>query len=149
MLTRQLLYTTMTRAMGTFIAVGQHEALKTAVVTDKPAQRFTGLTNLLISPVEQLSEIWQSLSNTRKTTCATTSSPTVTVASRLQQRQLTAIPGQMTTIGSLALQMYESKYGYRPSKQPELVGKFRFNTYHYETTAIELIDSAIDAVLLQ
>jgi exodeoxyribonuclease V alpha subunit len=72
-----------------------------------------------------------------------------TVASRLQQRQLTATPGQMTTIGSLALQMYESKYGYRPSKQPELVGKFRFNTYHYETTAIELIDSAIDAVLLQ
>ena len=65
MLTRQLLYTTMTRAMGTFIAVGQHEALKTAVATDKPAQRFTGLTNLLISPVEQLSEIWQSLSNTR------------------------------------------------------------------------------------
>ncbi len=53
----------------------------------------------------------------------------------------------MTTIGSLALQMYESKYGYRPSKQPEFVGKFRFNTYHYETTAIELIDSAIDAVL--
>ncbi|MBD2565428.1 MULTISPECIES: SF1B family DNA helicase RecD2 [Nostoc] len=149
MLTRQLLYTTMTRAMGTFIAVGQHEALKTAVATDKPAQRFTGLTNLLISPVEQLSEIWQSLSNTRKTTCTITSSPTVTVASRLQQRQLTATPGQMTTIGSLALQMYESKYGYRPSKQPELVGKFRFNTYHYETTAIELIDSAIDAVLLQ
>ncbi len=53
----------------------------------------------------------------------------------------------MTTIGSLALQMYESKYGYRPSKQPELVGKFRFNTYHYETTAIDEIDSAIDAVL--
>ena len=147
MLTRQLLYTTMTRAVGTFIAVGQHEALKIAVATDKPAQRFTGLTNLLISPVEQLREIWQSLSNTRKTTCTTTSSPTVTVASRLQQRQLTATHGQMTTIGSLALQMYESKYGYRPSKQPELVGKFRFNTYHYETTAIDEIDSAIDAVL--
>jgi len=147
MLTRQLLYTTMTRAVGTFIAVGQHEALKTAVATDKPAQRFTGLTNLLISPVEQLSEIWQNLGNTRKTACATTSSSTVTVASRLQQRQLSATQGQMTTIGSLALQMYESKYGYRPSKQPELVGKFRFNTYHYETTAIDEIDSAIDAVL--
>ncbi len=40
MLTRQLLYTTMTRAMGTFIAVGQHEALKTAVATDKRISRF-------------------------------------------------------------------------------------------------------------
>jgi exodeoxyribonuclease V alpha subunit len=36
MLTRQLLYTTMTRAVGTFIAVGQLEALQMAVATDKP-----------------------------------------------------------------------------------------------------------------
>ncbi|WP_100903566.1 ATP-dependent RecD-like DNA helicase [Nostoc flagelliforme] len=144
MLTRQLLYTTMTRAMGTFIAVGQLLALNIAVATDKPAKRFTGLTNLLISPPDELANIWRRLGNATK---SPTTASTLTIASRLQQRQLTATQGQMTTIGSLALQMYESKFGYRPSKQPELVGKFRFNTYHYETSSVELIDSAIDAVL--
>lgn len=144
MLTRQLLYTTMTRAMGTFIAVGQYIALKIAVATDKPAKRFTGLTNLLISPPDELANIWRRLGNATK---SPRTASTLTIASRLQQRQLTATLGQMTTIGSLVLQMYESKYGYRPSKQPEFVGKFRFNTYHYETTAIDEIDSAIDAVL--
>ncbi|WP_341531741.1 ATP-binding domain-containing protein (plasmid) [Nostoc sp. UHCC 0302] len=145
MLTRQLLYTTMTRAMGTFIAVGQHLALNIAVATDKPSSRFTGLTNLLISPIDEITNIWHSLGSAKKTTRQASS--TVTVASRLQQRSCTATQGQMTAIGSLAQNMYESKYGYRPSKQPELVGKFRFNTYHYEASEVELIDSAIDAVL--
>ncbi|AFZ23627.1 hypothetical protein Cylst_1338 [Cylindrospermum stagnale PCC 7417] len=56
-------------------------------------------------------------------------------------------PGQMTTIGTIALQLYEDKYGYRPSKQLEQVGKFRFKTDHYESAAVELIDSAIDLVM--
>ncbi len=71
----------------------------------------------------------------------------VTVASRLQKRKLIATPGQMTTIGTIALQLYEEKYGHRPSKQLEIVGKFRFKTYHYETAAVELVDSAIDLVM--
>ena len=53
----------------------------------------------------------------------------------------------MTTIGSLALQMYETKYGHRPSKQLEQLGNFRFKTYHYDMQAIALIDSAIDLVI--
>lgn len=144
MLTRQLLYTTMTRAMGTFIAVGQPEALKIAVATDKPAKRFTGLMTLLISPLDELTKTCSRLGN-RGVLSATPS--TVTVASRLQERGLIATPGQMTTIGSIALQLYSDKYGHRPSKQLEQVGKFRFKTYHYETVAVELIDSAIDLVI--
>ncbi|MCC5668933.1 AAA family ATPase [Nostoc sp. CHAB 5784] len=99
---------------------------------------------LLISPPDELANIWRRLGNATK---SPRTASTLTIASRLQQRQLTATQGQMTTIGSLAQNMYESKFGYRPSKQPELVGKFRFNTYHYETSSVELIDSAIDAVL--
>ncbi|MBD2681528.1 ATP-dependent RecD-like DNA helicase [Nostoc paludosum FACHB-159] len=144
MLTRQLLYTTMTRAQGTFIAVGQPEALKIAVETDKPAKRFTGLMALLISPIDELTKTFSRLSQA-KAVAATPA--TVTVASRLQSRQLTATPGQMTTIGTIALQMYEEKYGHRPSKQLEQVGKFKFKTYHYEISAVELIDSAIDLVM--
>ncbi|MBD2683049.1 MULTISPECIES: ATP-dependent RecD-like DNA helicase [Nostoc] len=145
MLTRQLLYTTMTRAQGTFIAVGQPEALKIAVLTDKPAKRFTGLMALLISPIDELTRTFLHLSKAKAVASATP--PTVTVASRLQSRQLTASPGQMTTIGTIALQMYEEKYGHRPSKQLEQVGKFKFKTYHYEISAVELIDSAIDLVM--
>jgi exodeoxyribonuclease V alpha subunit len=146
MLTRQLLYTTMTRAMGTFIAVGQPEALKIAVATDKPAKRFTGLMTLLISPLDELTKTFKAKGN-RRVDKATPS--TVTVASRLQERGLIATPGQMTTIGTIALQLYSDKYGHRPSKQLEIVGKFRFKTYHYETAAVELIDSAIDLVILE
>ncbi|MBR8833026.1 MAG: ATP-dependent RecD-like DNA helicase [Stigonema ocellatum SAG 48.90 = DSM 106950] len=145
MLTRQLLYTTMTRAQGTFIAVGQSEALKIAVATDKPAKRFTGLMTLLIEPVDELTKIFSRLGNTPGFAQATPN--TVTVSSRLLLRGLIATPGQMTTIGTIALQLYESKYGHRPSKQLEIVGKFRFKTYHYETAAVELIDSAIDLVM--
>jgi len=145
MLTRQLLYTTMTRAQGTFIAVGQPEALKIAVETDRPAKRFTGLINLLISPIDELTKTFLRLSKAKGV--KSEASSTVTVASRLQERQLTATPGQMTTIGTIALQMYEEKYGHRPSKQLEQVGKFKFKTYHYETSAVELIDSAIDLVM--
>jgi exodeoxyribonuclease V alpha subunit len=146
MLTRQLLYTTMTRAQGTFIAVGQPEALKIAVATDKPAKRFTGLMTLLISQEDELTKICSRLGKARGVACATPS--TVTVASRLRERGLTAAtPGEMTTIGTIALQLYSDKYGHRPSKQLEIVGKFRFKTYHYETYAVELIDSAIDLVI--
>ncbi|MDZ8109351.1 MAG: ATP-dependent RecD-like DNA helicase [Nostoc sp. DedQUE12a] len=145
MLTRQLLYTTMTRAQNTFIAVGQPEALKIAVLTDKPAKRFTGLTTLLISSIDELSKTFSRLSLAKPVVSATPA--TVTVASRLQSRKLSATPGQMTTIGTIALQMYEDKYGHRPSKQLEQVGKFKFKTYHYEISAVELIDSAIDLVM--
>jgi exodeoxyribonuclease V alpha subunit len=145
MLTRQLLYTTMTRAQGTFIAVGQTEALKIAVTTDKPAQRFTGLMALLISPIDELTKTFSNLGKVKGVASAKPSK--VTVASRLRERGLTATPGQMTTIGTIALQMYEDKYGHRPSKQLEQVGKFRFKTYHYETAAVEFIDSAIDLVM--
>ncbi|BAZ33870.1 recombinase D (plasmid) [Cylindrospermum sp. NIES-4074] len=145
MLTRQLLYTTMTRAQGTFIAIGQPEALKIAVATDKPSIRFTGLMTLLISPIDELTKIFLRLGKVRGVASATTSP--VTVASRLCSRGLIATPGQMTTIGTIALQLYEDKYGHRPSKQLEQVGKFRFKTYHYESAAVELIDSAIDLVM--
>lgn len=145
MLTRQLLYTTMTRAQGTFIAVGQPEALKIAVTTDKPSLRFTGLMALLISPIDELTKTFSNLGKVRGVTSAKPSK--VTVASRLHERGLTATPGQMTTIGTIALQLHEDKYGHRPSKQLEQVGKFKFKTYHYETAAVELIDSAIDLVM--
>jgi exodeoxyribonuclease V alpha subunit len=145
MLTRQLLYTTMTRAQGTFIAVGQPEALKIAVTTDKPAQRFTGLMALLISPIDELTKTFSNLGKVKGVASAKPSK--VTVASRLRERGLTATPGQMTTIGTIALQLYEDKYGHRPSKQLEQVGKFKFKTYHYETSVVELIDSAIDLVM--
>jgi exodeoxyribonuclease V alpha subunit len=54
MLTRQLLYTTMTRAVGTFIAVGQLEALQMAVATDKPARCYTQLSQFLLTQEEDL-----------------------------------------------------------------------------------------------
>lgn len=145
MLTRQLLYTTMTRAQGIFIAVGQPEALKVAVETDKPAKRFTGLMNLLISPFDELIKTFSLLSKVRGG--GSTRQSTVTVASRLRSRSIIATSGQMTTIGTIALQLYEDKYGHRPSKQLEQVGQFQFKTYHYETSAVELIDSAIDLVI--
>jgi exodeoxyribonuclease V alpha subunit len=96
MLTRQLLYTTMTRAQGTFIAVGQREALKIAVATDKPAKRFTGLMGLLISPNDELTRTFSRLGKVKGS--ASERASTVTVASRLQQRRITATPGQMTAI---------------------------------------------------
>lgn len=145
MLTRQLLYTTMTRAQGTFIAVGQLEALKIAVATDKPAKRFTGLTTLLVKPIDELTKIVSRLSKAGGVAQAAPNN--VTVASRVQMRRLVATPGQMTTIGTIALNLYESKYGHRPSKQLEVLGKLRFKTYHYEMAAVDLIDSAIDLVL--
>lgn len=145
MLTRQLLYTTMTRAMGTFIAVGQPEALKIAVAMDKPAKRFTGLMTLLTSSLDELTKMYSCLGKVKEH--ESQSKPTITIASRLQERQLSATPGQMTTIGSLAVEMYQAKYGHRPSKQLEQVGKFRFKTYHYEISALALLDRAIDAVM--
>ncbi|HAZ45386.1 MAG TPA: ATP-dependent RecD-like DNA helicase [Cyanobacteria bacterium UBA11369] len=147
MLTRQLLYTTMTRAMGTFIAVGQRKALEIAVATDKPARRYTQLLTQLVEPIDQLVEKFNRLQVNQ--TAEKTSQATITVASRLQQRNIEATTGQMTSIGSLALRLYEDKYGNRPSRQPEQVGKMRFKTYHYPVAACDLIDRAIDLVLKQ
>lgn len=145
MLTRQLLYTTMTRAMGTFIAVGQRKALEIAVATDKPACRYTQLLTQLVEPIDQLVEKFNRLQVNQKV--EKTSQAMITVAMRLQQRNLQATTGQMTSIGSLALRLYEDKYGNRPSRQPEQVGKMRFKTYHYPVEACDLIDRAIDLVL--
>lgn len=145
MLTRQLLYTTITRAMGTFITVGQPEALELAVATDKPARRYTQLKTQLLSPVSELSQTLNRLQLIRggqKTTLAT-----VTIASRLRERSIAANKGQMTSIGSLALRLYEDKYGRRPDKQPEQLDSFRFRTYHYELDAVGLLDQAIDLVI--
>ncbi len=79
----------------------------------------------------------------------TQSQTQVTIASRIEQRSLNPTKGQMTSIGSLALSLYQNKYGHRPSKQFEQVGSMRFKTYHYPSDAVELIDRAIDTVLQQ
>ena len=146
MLTRQLLYTTMTRAVGTFIAVGQLEALAHAVVADKPARRYTQLTTLLLTPEEDLTRTIRGLGaggglNQKKQGLS------VTIASRLRERKLSATKGQMTSLGSLALRLYEDKFGHRPPKQLEVVEGMRFKTYHYAVEAVDLIDRAIDLVL--
>ncbi len=61
MLTRQLLYTTITRAVGTFIAVGQLEALCAAVAQDKQARRYTQLSQFLLACDQELMEAMGSL----------------------------------------------------------------------------------------
>ncbi|GAB1545053.1 ATP-dependent RecD-like DNA helicase [Scytonema sp. NUACC21] len=144
MLTRQLLYTTMTRAQGTFIAVGQEEALKIAVTTDKPARRLTGLIDFLISPESSLNQAFSEMKSSKTTA---THSNLITIASRLREMGIEATQGQLTSIGTLVLKLYEDRYGHRPCKQLEQVGKFKFKTYHYELHALDLINSAIDLVL--
>ena len=145
MLTRQLLYTTVTRAQSIFIAVGQSQALEFAVATNKPARRYTQLTALVLKQFEQLSEQLKQLHANRKV--RTQSQTQVTIASRIEQRSLNATKGQMTSIGSLALSLYQNEYGHRPCKQFEQIGSMRFKTYHYPSDAVELIDRAIDTVL--
>ncbi|HEY9596155.1 MAG TPA: AAA family ATPase [Cyanophyceae cyanobacterium] len=146
MLTRQLLYTTMTRAVGTFIAVGQEEALKIAVATDKPARRYTQLSQFLLAQEEDLTGAIRSL-GTGGGVNQEKQGSLVTIASRLRERQLSSTKGQMTSIGSLALRLYEDKFGHRPSKQLEVLEGMRLKTYHYGVEAVDLIDRAIDAVL--
>lgn len=145
MLTRQLLYTTITRAQSTFIAVGEYSALNLAVATDRPAQRFTQLTNLLLKQLNFLSEQLNSLHQHR----AKSANNLISIAQRLSQRNLSATKGQMTSIGSLALSLFENKYSHRPSKRFETVGKFKFKTYHYPNKDTDLIDRAIDVILAQ
>jgi len=147
MLTRQLLYTTMTRASSTFIAVGQTRALEIAVATDKPAKRYTQLQTQLISTVEDLTQTFNSLK--KKPTVKSTTTATVSVAKRLKERGIQATTGQRTKIGSLTLQLYQDKYKHLPSKQPEQMEdlKFKTKTYHYESEAVPLIDRAIEIVL--
>ena len=79
----------------------------------------------------------------------TQSQTQVTIANRIEQRSLNATKGQMTSISSLALSLYQNEYGHRPCKQFEQVGSMRFKTYHYPPDAVELIDQAIDTVLQQ
>jgi exodeoxyribonuclease V alpha subunit len=146
MLTRQLLYTTMTRAGGTFIAVGQPEALQIAVATDKPARRYTQLSQFLLAQEEDLTGAMGSLGAAGGVSQGKQGS-FVTIASRLRERKLGATKGQMTSVGSLALRLYELEFGHRPSKQLEVVEGMRFKTYHYGVEAVDLIDRAIDAVL--
>ncbi|HEY9874351.1 MAG TPA: ATP-dependent RecD-like DNA helicase [Candidatus Obscuribacterales bacterium] len=144
MLTRQLLYTTITRAISAFIAIGQHKALQIAVATDKPAKRYTQLLTQLLQPIDHLIDKYHrfKVPSTKKTTKGT-----VTIAQRLKERQIKATNGQMTKIGSLALQLYKDKYGHLPSRQLEQVGEMRFKTYHYPIEASYLLDRAIDLVL--
>ena len=144
MLTRQLLYTTITRAQSIFIAVGEYSALKLAVTTNKPAKRFTQLTTLLLKQFSFLSEKLNLLHSQKRNDL----SNLVSIASRLSQRNIDATKGQMTSIGSLALSLFENQYGYRPAKQFEVFGKFKFKTYHYSITDIDLVDRAIDTVIL-
>jgi exodeoxyribonuclease V alpha subunit len=146
MLTRQLLYTTMTRAVGTFIAVGQPEALQIAVATDKPARRYTQLSQFLLAQEEDLTGAMGSLGAAGDVSQGK-QGKFITIASRLRERQLSSTKGQMTSVGSLALRLYEDKFGHRPSKQLEVVEGMRFKTYHYGVEAVDLIDRAIDAVL--
>jgi exodeoxyribonuclease V alpha subunit len=143
MLTRQLLYTTMTRAQGIFIGVGQEEALEVAVKADKPARRYTGLPLQLLTDPAELGTLWERVKGQR--TVARTQ--LVTVAKRLRDRGIEATKGQMTSIGSLALGLYVDTYGHRPSRQLEQVGSFRFKTYHYEPETVRLLDQAIDTVI--
>jgi len=146
MLTRQLLYTTMTRAKGTFIAVGQLEALSAAVAQDKPARRYTQLSQFLLACDQELMEAMGSLGAGGGVSLGKPKE-TVTIARRLRERKLSSTKGQMTSIGSLALRLYEDKFGHRPSKQLEVVEGMRFKTYHYTVEAVDLIDRAIDLVL--
>lgn len=147
MLTRQLLYTTMTRASSTFIAVGQTRALEIAVATDKPARRYTQLQTQLISTVSELTQTFNSLQ--KKPTAKSATTATISVAKRLKERGMQVTTGQRTKIGSLTLQLYQDKYKHLPSKQPEQMEdmKFKTKTYHYSSDAVHLIDLAIDIVL--
>jgi exodeoxyribonuclease V alpha subunit len=138
MLTRQILYTGITRAQFLFIGIGQQKALALAVATDKPAQRYTQLTQHLIAPT--LTEI-NSDDNSNST------EKLISVFGRLRELGLTASKGERTKIGSLALQMFELAYGTRPGKKPERVEGMQFTTYHYPSTALALLDQAIKQVL--
>jgi len=148
MLTRQLLYTTMTRAAGTFIAVGEMEALSVAVASNKPAKRFTQLSNFLIETRGSLTAMVLSL---RSPVPSPNHPPQklTSIAGRVRERNLNCTKGQLTSIGSLALQLYKDQFGSNPVKQPEqLEGmNFKANTYHYGADAIALVDKAIDVVL--
>ena len=138
MLTRQILYTGITRAQSLFIGIGQLHALDLGVRTDKPAQRYTQLAQYLIAPALPEIKISESSNPTEKLT---------SVQGRLRELGLTADKGQMTKIGSLALQIFELTYGTRPCKKPERVGGMNFRTYHYPESALALLEQAIRQVL--
>ncbi len=138
MLTRQIFYTGITRARTLFIGIGQQQALDLAIRTDKPAQHYTQLTQYLIDPELPEIQISESSNSTEKLT---------SVQVRLRELGLTASKGQMTKIGSLALQMFELTYFTRPCKKPERSGGMQFSTYHYPEKALALLEQAIRQVL--
>ncbi len=138
MLTRQILYTAITRAKTLFIGVGQLKALEVAVRKDLPAQRYTQLTQYLITPTVLDCQSSEPSNPTEKLT---------SVQGRLRELGLTASKGQMTKIGSLALQLFELTHGLSPCRKPERIGGMQFTTYHYPDSAQALLDQAIHQVL--
>ena len=147
MLSRQLLYTTMTRASyGGFIAVGRPETLRYAVSIDKPMRRYTQLPLLLSESHQSLMDALNQVRTTQAP--ASPNQQFVSVAMRLRELNIDATKGQKTSIGSLALQLYQSHYNRRPSKRPEVIESGqKFKTYHYENEAIELLDFAIMTII--
>lgn len=134
MLTRQILYTGITRAQYLFIGIGQQKALQVAVNTDRPAQRYTQLAQLLLT--SKLPEV-------RSPSSQSTEEKLISVQGRLRELKVNATKGQMTKIGSLALQLFELVHGERPCKKQERVDGMTFMTYHYPEKAKVILDQAI------
>ncbi len=138
MLTRQILYTGITRAQYLFIGIGQQKALQVAANTDRPAQRYTQLAQLLVT--SKLPEV-------RSPSSQATEEKLTSVQGRLRELKVNATKGQMTKIGSLALQLFELVHGGRPCKKQERVDGMSFMTYHYPEKAKVILDQAIQQVL--
>ena len=136
MLSRQIIYTAITRASQIVFLVGQKSALWTAIKTNRPAQRYTQLTQHLLA--EEL---------TAKNVTIKPKEQLISVQQRVKQLNLQIEIGNIVKIGSLALQMYEAKYQSRPPKVWEKVGERSFKTYHYPQTAVNLIDLAIKSIV--
>jgi hypothetical protein len=122
------------------------ETLKFAVSVDKPMRRYTQLP-LLLSESDQ--SLMDALNQVRTTqSIASPNQQFVSVAIRLRELNIDATKGQKTSIGSLALQLYQSHYNRRPSKRLERIEPGQqFKTYHYENEAIELLDFAIMTIM--
>ena len=136
MLSRQIIYTAITRASQIVFLVGQKSAFWTAIRTNRPAQRYTQLTQHLLA--EEL---------TAKNVTIKPKEQLISVQQRVKQLNIEIEIGKIVKIGSLALQMYEAKYQSRPPKVWENVGERSFKTYHYPQTAVNLIDLAIKAIV--
>ena len=138
MLNRQILYTGVTRAKQQVVLIGQQQALVEAVRTNRPAMRYTQLTDHLRESSEK---------SVVKQPAPVISPEQISIQGRIHQLKLTVSKGELTKIGSLSVKLFEERYGHRPSKKAEKVGGFSFNTYHYPANDIDLVDSAIQQVL--